>query len=311
MSASPKLERDPGSFRVIAQGRLGDARVQGAIDTATGRLRDLRLAAWDGIGEAEVEALRERAHRIRMQVIDDLEGHLARFTAALEARGGHVHRAATAEDAQRIIREICERRGARLVAKSKSMATEEIGLNGALEAAGMRVVETDLGEYILQLGGEHPVHIIAPAIEKTKEQVAELFSRVEGREVPPVLDELARSARRQLREVFLAADVGISGCNFGVAETGSISLVTNEGNGRLCTSLPRTHIAVMGMERLVPTLADLAVMLRLLPRSATGQRLSSYTHIVSGPRREGEADGPEELHVVILDNGRTKLLRGR
>lgn len=311
MSGSPKLEREPGSFRVIARGRMGDARVQGAIDTATGRLRDLRLTAWDGLGQAEVEELRERAHGIRMRVIDDLEGQVARFAAALEARGGHVHRAATAEEAQRIIREICERRGARLVAKSKSMATEEIGLNGALEAAGLRVVETDLGEYILQLGGEHPVHIIAPAIEKTKEEVAELFSRVEGREVPPVLDELARSSRRQLREVFLAADVGISGCNFAVAETGSIALVTNEGNGRLCTSLPRTHIAVMGMERLVPSLDDLAVLLRLLARSGTGQRLTSYTHIVSGPRRPGEADGPDELHVVILDNGRSSLLRGR
>ena len=312
MSSGPaKLARPAGDFRVIARGKLNDQRIQGAIDLSMNRLRDLRLAAWDALGEGEVEALRDRAHAIRMRVIDDLEGHLAQFTVALEARGGKVHRAATAEEAQQIIVRLCQEKGAKLVAKSKSMATEEISLNDGLEAAGMQVVETDLGEYILQLRGEHPVHIVAPAIETTKEQVSEMFSAIEGREIPAELDALAASARRQLREVFLAADVGISGCNMAVAETGSITLVTNEGNGRLVTSLPRTHIAVMGMERLVPTLDDLSVILRLLARSGTGQRLTSYTTVITGPRRAGEADGPEELHVVVLDNGRTNLLRGR
>lgn len=307
-----KLAQPGGSFRVIAQGKLNDGRIQGALDLSVNRLRDLRLAALDAMGTPEeVEALRERAHRIRMEVVDDLEGQLARFTAAFEARGGHVHRAATAEDAQRIITGICLAAGAKLVAKSKSMATEEIALNGALEAAGLQVVETDLGEYILQLGGDHPVHIVAPAIEKTKEQIAEMFSAIEGVEIPAELNALAASARRQLREVFLAADVGITGCNMAVAETGSISLVTNEGNGRLVSSLPRTHIAVMGLERLVPTLDDLSVILRLLARSGTGQRLTSYTTLITGPRREGEADGPDDLHVVVLDNGRTNLLHGR
>jgi L-lactate dehydrogenase complex protein LldF len=187
------------------------------------------------------------------------------------------------------------------------MATEEIGLNAALEAAGIRVVETDLGEYILQLGGEHPVHIVAPAIEKTAEDVAELFSRVEGAPVRPELEELTLTARRQLREVFLTADVGITGANFGVAETGTVCLVTNEGNGRLVSSLPRVHVAIMGMERLVPTLPELAVLLKLLARSATGQKLTTYTTLLTGPRREVEEDGPEELHVVVLDNGRSKL----
>ena len=191
------------------------------------------------------------------------------------------------------------------------MATEEIGLNEALEAAGVRPVETDLGEYILQLAGEHPVHIIAPAIEKTKEDVAELLSRVEGQPVAPELEELTKAARRQLRETFHAADVGITGANFGVCDTGSIVLVTNEGNGRLVSSLPRVHVVLIGMERLVASLSDLAVLLRLLARSGTGQRLTTYTTLITGPRSEGEQDGPDELHVVILDNGRSKLAGGR
>lgn len=304
-----RLAQPGPDFRVIARGKLGDERVQGALDLSVNRLRDLRLQAWADVDE--LEALRERAHEIRMRTVNDLEGQLAQFRSALEARGGHVHLAATAEEAAAIVVDICRRRGAKLVAKGKSMASEEIGLNGALEAAGMKAVETDLGEYILQLAGDHPVHIITPAIEKTRDQVAELFGRIEGREVPAELDALAASARRQLREVFLAADVGITGCNMAVAETGSISLVTNEGNGRLVSSLPGTYIAIMGMERLVPTLDDLSVILRLLARSGTGQRLTSYTTLITGPRREGELDGPEELHVVVVDNGRSNLLRGR
>jgi L-lactate dehydrogenase complex protein LldF len=188
------------------------------------------------------------------------------------------------------------------------MLTEEIGLNHALEQGGTRVVETDLGEYIIQLAGEHPVHILAPAIEKTAEDAAALLSKVEGKPVSAELPELMRAARRQLRQVFLDADVGITGANFGVSETGSVCLVTNEGNGRLVSSLPRIHIAMMGMERLVADLSDLAVLLRLLARSGTGQRLSVYTTLLTGPRRAGEEDGPEELHVVILDNGRSNLL---
>ncbi len=307
---SGKLAQPSGTFRVIARGKLGDARIQGALDLSVNRLRDHRLEAWDALDD-DVEELRQRAHEIRMRVVDDLEGQLATFTAAVEARGGHVYRAATPEEAAALIVRICQERDAKLVAKSKSMATEEIGLNRALEAAGIRPVETDLGEYILQLGDEHPVHIVAPAIEKTKEQVAELFTAIEGQEVPAELEALTASARRQLREVFLAADVGVTGCNMAVAETGTVTLVTNEGNGRLVSSLPKTHVVVMGMERIVPTLDDLSVILRLLARSATGQKLTSYTTLITGPRREGEVDGPEELHIVVIDNGRTNLLRGR
>jgi L-lactate dehydrogenase complex protein LldF len=305
----PDLAQPEPRFREIARGKLADGHTQAALDAATNRLRTNRVAAWAGL--PDVETLRDRAHEIRMRVIDDLAGHVAKFTAALEARGGYVFFARTAEEASGYVADVCRRHGAKLAAKSKSMASEEIGLNEALEAAGVRPVETDLGEYILQLAGEHPVHIIAPAIEKTAEQVAELLTHAGGVAVPAELEALTAAARRQLRETFLQADVGITGANFGVSETGSICLVTNEGNGRLVSSLPRVHVAIMGMERLVPSTADLAVLLKLLARSATGQKLTAYTTLLTGPRRPGEDDGPEELHVVILDNGRSNLLRGR
>jgi len=302
---SSDLAADRGRFREIAKRKLADRHVQQALDTSTLRLYGHRTTAWEEL--EDVEALREGAREIRTRTIDDLDRHLDDFTHALEERGGRVHHCADAEEAASVVVDICRRSNAELAAKSKSMATEEIGLNRALEAAGVRVVETDLGEYILQLAGEHPVHIVAPAIEKTAEEIATLFTRVEGAPVRPQLEELTRAARNQLREVFLSADVGITGANFGVAETGTVCLVTNEGNGRLVSSLPRAHVAIMGMERLVPTLAELAVLLKLLARSATGQKLTTYTTLLTGPRREGEEDGPEELHVVVLDNGRSKL----
>jgi L-lactate dehydrogenase complex protein LldF len=306
---NPRLARPPGDFRAVAVGRLADAHTQAALDAATQRLLAHRTEAWEALGD--VEALRERAREIRSRTIADLDRHLADFERAVRARGGHVHRCATSDEARDAIVGIARRTGARTAAKSKSMVTEEVALNEALEAADVKVVETDLGEYILQLAGEHPVHIVAPAIEKTREEIAELFARVDGAPVSPELIDLARTARRQLREAFRTADLGITGANFAVAETGSICLVTNEGNGRLVSSLPRVHVAVVGMERVVPTLPELVVLLKLLARSATGQKLTSYTTLVTGPRREGEQDGPEELHVVILDNGRTEIRAGR
>lgn len=296
-------------FRAAAAGVLGDRHTQLALDAATARLRDARLAAWGLLPDAE--ALREQGREIRQRTIADLDRYLGEFSQALDARGGHVHFAATADEATVAIREICRRAEAKLVAKSKSMASEEIRLNEALEADGVRVVETDLGEYILQLAGEHPAHIVAPAIEKTAEDVAGLLGAVDGSELRPELEELTAAARRQLREVFESADVGITGANFAVAETGSIVLVTNEGNGRLVSALPRTHIVILGMERLVPTTRELAVLLKLLARSATGQRLTTYTTVLTGPRRPGEHDGPDELHVIVLDNGRSQLRRSR
>jgi L-lactate dehydrogenase complex protein LldF len=305
----PELAQPGPRFREIARGKLADAHTQTALDVATNRLRMNRVSAWEGL--PDIEELRVRAHAIRMEVIDDLDTHVARFTQALEARGGRVFFARTAAEASAYVADVCSRAGARVAAKSKSMATEEIGLNEALEAVGVRPIETDLGEYILQLAGEHPVHILAPAIEKTARQVAELLSCAGEEAIPPELEALTNAARRQLRETFLHADIGITGANFGVSSTGSICLVTNEGNGRLVTSIPRVHVALMGMERLVPTTADLAVLLKLLARSGTGQKLSAYTTLLTGPRRVGEEDGPEEMHVVILDNGRSNLLRGR
>jgi L-lactate dehydrogenase complex protein LldF len=301
-----ELVQPPTRFREIARRKLADPRLEDAIDSSTTRLRSHRLDAWSQLDD--VEALRTRAHEIRMKAVRDIDRYLAEFTAALEARGGHVKVCATAEEACAYVVDVCKRREAKLVAKSKSMATEEIRLNEALEVAGIKPVETDLGEYILQLGHEHPVHIVAPAIEKTKEDVARLFSQVEGREVPAELEALTASARRQLRQVFLEADVGVTGANFAVADTGTIVTVTNEGNGRLVAALPKVHIAITGIERLVPTLAELPPLLKLLGRSGTGQRLTSYTNLVTGPRREGEQDGPEELHVVFLENGRRNLM---
>ena len=248
-----------------------------------------------------------------MEVIDDLDGHVARFTAALEARGGHVYFARTADEASAYVADVCRKRGAKLAAKSKSMASEEIGLNAALEAVGVTPVETDLGEYILQLAGEHPVHIVAPAIEKTAGQVAELLSAVGGKRVPPELEALTNAARTQLRETFLEAEVGITGANFGVSETGSICLVTNEGNA------PARQLAAARARRdhgdgaaRADDLPTSPCCCKLLARSrAPARRSRVYTTLLTGPRRAGETDGPEEQHVVILDNGRTNLLRGR
>jgi L-lactate dehydrogenase complex protein LldF len=240
-------------------------------------------------------------------MVGDLPRVLDRFVENIEAQGGRVFRAPDAAAAVAYILDVAQQREARLVAKGKSMASEEIHLNPALEAAGVDVIETDLGEFIIQLAGETPSHIIAPAIHKTRADVAQLFTADGGVEVPPDIPAEFAYARQRLRQAFLDADIGITGCNFAVAETGSICLVENEGNGRMCTTLPPVHIAVMGMERIVETWAELDVLLNVLARSATGQALSVYTNILTGPRRADEFDGPEELHVVILDNGRSKI----
>jgi L-lactate dehydrogenase complex protein LldF len=303
------LSQPPDRFRVIARGKLANSHTQIVLDRATTRQRDRRITAWETT--EDIEGIRDRAHEIRMRAIDDLDRYLEQFTHALEGRGGHVHFARSGDQAAATVVGICRAHGARLVAKGKSMASEEIRLNDALAAAGFDAVETDLGEFVMQLAGEDPAHILAPALEKTAADVAELFSTLEGRPVPAELGALVSVARRRLREVFETADVGITGANFGVAETGSIVLVTNEGNGRMVSALPKVHIALMGMERLVPTTSDLAVLVPLLTRSATAQRLTTYTTLLTGPRRSGEADGPEEMHVIVLDNGRSNLRRGR
>jgi L-lactate dehydrogenase complex protein LldF len=295
-------------FRERAERALGDRFLQEALTIATTRFIALRREAFDEFPEGE--ALRDRARAIKEATLQRLDAHLERLIDRVEARGGHVHYATTDAEARDIVLDIARRTGARLAVKSKSMATEEIHLNAALEAAGITPVETDLGEYIIQLAHERPSHIIAPAIHKTKGQVAELFARELRREVAADAEVLTRIARAELREKFLQADLGISGANFAVADTGTVVLVTNEGNGRMVTSLPRVHVAVMGVEKVVPSLSDLAVFLAILAKSATGQKLSVYTTLVQGPRRTGELEGPEEFHLVLLDNGRIRQLAG-
>jgi L-lactate dehydrogenase complex protein LldF len=272
-----------------------------ATDIAVHDLRE-RFAGHD------YDGLRELGREIRARTMADLEDALATLTDALVANGIHVHHAADAAAAREHIRRICRESDAARVVKVKSMATEEIALNPALVADGLEVTETDLGEYVVQLDGDRPSHIIAPIIHKTRAEVRETLSRVAGRELPDDASELTAFARERLRDAFMDADVGISGANFGVAETGTIVLVTNEGNGRMCTSMPRIHIALMGIERVIPTLEDLSVMLPLITGAGTGQLITSYVSMLSGPRGEGEPDGPEAMHVVLLDNGRRALL---
>jgi L-lactate dehydrogenase complex protein LldF len=287
---------------------LHDTFLQQALTIATTKFIGLRREAFDEFPEGE--ALRDRARAIKEATLQHLDQHLERLIDNVERRGGHVHYATTSEEARAIVLDIARRTGARMAVKSKSMATEEIHLNEALEAAGITPVETDLGEYIIQLAHERPSHIIAPAIHKTKGQVAELFARELKRETQPDPEVLTRIARAELREKFLEADLGISGANFGVADTGTVVLVTNEGNGRMVTSLPRVHVAVMGVEKVIPSMTDLAVFLAILAKSATGQKLSVYTSLVNGPRRGGELEGPEEFHLVLLDNGRIRQIAG-
>ena len=300
------MEVSANRFVANASRALGDAELQRALGTATDRLSQARLDAFAAFPAGE--ALRDRAREIKRQTIDELDQHLDRLASSVETGGGVVHWARDAAEAREIVLALVAERGARIVVKSKSMTTEEIALNDALAAAGVEPVETDLGEYIIQIAGETPSHIIAPAVHKTKDQISDLFEEKHHTPRREKREELAQEARSLLRAKFLEADVGISGVNFAVAETGTIVIVENEGNARLCTSLPRCHIAIMGMEKVVPDLESLAVFLRILARSATGQKMSSYVSLLTGPRREGEEDGPEEFHLLVLDNGRSTIL---
>ena len=299
----------PLPFYTRAQTALADPHLQTALDRATGRMMHARRDAIARIPDGE--AARDHARQIRAHTIAHLETYLDRFVEQARASGAHVHLAVDAEAATRLVVDLARARGVRRIVKGKSMVSEEIALNASLEAAGMRVVETDLGEYVIQLDRDMPSHIIAPIIHKTREQVAETFRRELAATDAEVagIPEMTAFARRMLRAEFLAADMGISGVNFGVAETGSLCLVENEGNGRLSTTTPRVHVALMGLERLVPTLDDLSVALRVLARSGTGQDLTVYTNLLTGPRRADDPDGPSELHIVLVDNGRSRLLR--
>jgi L-lactate dehydrogenase complex protein LldF len=284
---------------------VGNPRLAEAYRSSTVRLFTHRLNIIPEV--PGFERLRDIARELKRLTIENLDYFLGQFADAVEANGGKVHWASTSDEVCRIVLDIVRRSAATEVVKGKSMVSEEVELNRALKGAGVRAVETDLGEFIIQLAGERPAHIIAPAIHKTREEIADLFVEHLGVERTLVPEELTAIARRTLREMFQKAGVGVSGANIAVAETGTVVLIENEGNIRMCTTIPRVHIALVGIERLVPRLADLGVFLRVLARSGTGQSLTTYTSLLTGPRRRGE-DGPEEMHVVLIDNGRTKSL---
>lgn len=293
-------------FKERVQSALENRFLRTALLRTTSQFVRNRSQAFTEV--TDLQTLRDQARAARERAISHLPELLEQLERALTAKGVVVHWAEDAEQARSIVRRLVEAHDVRRIVKSKSMVTEEIGLNHLLEGLGLTVIETDLGEYIVQLAGETPSHIVAPAIHKRKEDVAELFEEHLG--VPYTLEPeiLTAAARRRLRREFVQADMGISGVNFAVAETGTLALVTNEGNGRYVTSLPRLHVAIMGIEKVVATLEDFALLVQMLTRSATGQSLSSYVTLVNGPAREDDPDGPEELHVILLDNGRSHIL---
>lgn len=294
------------TFDANARAALNDTQLRGALRKATSLFGQKRLEAAQSLDNWE--ELRTQAREIKDETLLHLDRYLEEFEMNAERAGAKIHWARDAAEANGIVSTLARERNARLIVKSKSMATEEIHLNAALEAEGIEALETDLGEYIIQLAGETPSHIIAPAIHKTKGQIAELFTDKLGIEPTDDVEQLTRTARRVLRDKFAAADIGISGVNFGVAETGTILILENEGNIRLTTSLPPTHIAVMGIEKLIPRFADLEVFLKLLPRSGTGQRLTTYQSLITGTKRRADDEGPDELHIILLDNGRSRML---
>ncbi len=300
------MEVKSGEFRKVAAATMTDPRLQEALDGVyTGFYKGRIVQA---LTTDRWEEQREQGRAIKAHVIENLDYYLGMFTENVEKNGGHVYFAANAAEAARYVVDLAKSRGVKTVIKSKSMVSEEMGLNNVLEAAGVEPVETDLGEYIIQLAREAPYHIIAPAIHKSKEQVADLLAPQSGGQKVEEIAALTRQAREQLRPVFQRADMGVTGVNFAVAESGSVVIVTNEGNGRMATSAPRIHMACMGMEKVIPSVRDLALFLRILIRSATGQRISNYVSMINGPRRPDEHDGPDEFHLVIVDNGRLRLL---
>lgn len=284
---------------------IANPRLAEAYRSSTMRLFTHRLGA---IAEVPgFERLRDLGRELKRQTIENLDFYLNQFADSVERNGGKVHWASDSAEVCRVVVDIVKQAAAQEVVKAKTMVGEEVELNHALEAAGIRAVETDLGEFIIQLAGERPAHIVAPAIHKTREEVADLFVEHVKSQHTLVPEELTAIARVALREMFQKAGVGVSGANFAVAETGTVVTIENEGNIRMCTTVPRVHIALIGIEKLIPRLSDLGIFLRLLGRSGTGQKLTTYTSLLTGPRREGE-DGPEQMHVVLVDNGRIKAL---
>lgn len=296
----------PATVKERAKYALQDDFLRNAVKYTTSKLKQGKLKATAEHGNWE--EWRERGRQIRLHTIAHLDYYLNRFVEQARANGVIVHFAPTAADAVEITKEIVRHKEAKSAVKSKSMVSEELHINQTLEGMDVEAIETDLGEYIIQLAHEAPSHIIIPAIHKNRQQIAELLSKEAGEPLEPETGVLAGFARKKLREKFLQADIGITGCNFAIAETGSVVIFENEGNGRMVSTLPKTQITYMGMERIIPSFSDLEVMATLLPRSATGQKLTVYMSAISGPCRSVDVDGPEEMHVVIVDNGRSNQL---
>src|SRR5689334_3538637 len=295
-------------FRETAGVKLANPSLQAALKKLQGNFVRGRA---DRVAElGNYEEIRSAAAAIRDRALADLDLYLAEFERNATARGATVHWAETREDVNRIVCDVARTYGVKKAVKSKSMVTEECALNDALEAAGVEVVETDLGEYILQLAKEPPSHIVAPVVHKTRDEVSDLFEKKHGTPRKTDIAALTLEARERLRGHFLTADMGISGANFAVAETGSTLIVTNEGNGRMVTTLPRVHVAITGIEKVLPTLEDVATLMRLLPPHGTGQTISNYISVTTGVKGAADGDGPEHFHVILLDGGRTDLIGG-
>jgi L-lactate dehydrogenase complex protein LldF len=294
-------------FRQNAAEAVLNPSLRRALRTSTDTFAIKRV---QGTESVPMEAWRDAASAIRMEALDNLPAYLDRFSTKASRAGAMVHQAKDSQTARDIVFNILKDHGVRKIVKAKSMVTEEIHLNAYLEARGMEVVETDLGEYIVQIAGETPSHILAPAIHKSRQDVGQLFAEKLGVDYSDDPTVLVRIARNVLRKKFLSADAGITGANFAVADSGSLVIFTNEGNGRMVTTLPPLHIAVLSIEKMLPSIADLPSFIRLLPRSASGQALSSYVSLITGTRKPGEATGAKELHIVLVDNGRTEILAG-
>ena len=294
------------TFDQNAKVALKDLQLKGALNNLAITFGERRKIAIQSVDNWE--GLREKARKIKEQTLLYLDVYLEKFTENAEKAGAKIHWAVDGKEANAIILGLIKERNAKNVVKSKSMVSEETHLNAALEKEGIFPVETDLGEWIIQLAEETPSHIVVPAIHKTKKQIADVFVEKVGITPTDDVDKLTQTARNILREKFQKSEIGISGVNFGIAETGTILILENEGNIRLTTGLPKTHIALMGIEKILPNFADLDVFLKLLPRSGTGQRLTTYQSLITGIKRDSEAEGPEELHIVLLDNGRSKML---
>jgi len=301
------MQNQSNNFIALSEVAVQDKTMRSAVVFGTGNASTRRLASMYAAGEAHGEGLRQQGAEAKRRALRKLPELLELAESNLTANGVTVLWASDAAEANAHVRDIAKKHGLKKAIKVKSMLSEEIGLNGALESAGIEVVETDLGEWIVQLSGDHPSHVIAPIIHKTKASIRDLFVERFGMTPTDDAAEMVAFAREKLRAEFLSADMGISGGNFIIAESGTLCLVTNEGNGRLCTSLPDVHVAVVGIEKIVETFEDYATLTQTLTRSGTGQLLTVYTQMINGPRRPNEMDGPRQVYVILVDNGRSDI----